>query len=207
MGQISAVIFDLGRVLVDWDITQSIWDMIREEVGPTGDPGPRRQRWESLYAELATGRLTPGEFYQKLKDQVTIQVDYHQFVKSWCEIFFPMPGMDELFSEVEKRVVVGLLSDTDPIHWDYLPPLYPFLKRITKPTLSFEIGFMKPAPEAYLAAARDVGFPPEQCFFTDDKPENIEGAKQVGMDAVVFTGADDLRVELENRGILCPPGS
>ena len=202
MGHISAVIFDLGRVLIDWDITQSIWDMIREEVGPTGDPGPRRKDWEALYAELATGRLTPEEFYQKLKDKVAIQVDYDQFVKSWCEIFFPMPGMDELFSEVEKRVAVGLLSDTDPIHWDYLPPLYPFLKRIKKPTLSFEIGFMKPAPEAYLTAARNVGFPPEQCFFTDDKPGNIEGARRVGMDAELFTGAEELRRQLESRVII-----
>jgi putative hydrolase of the HAD superfamily len=204
MGQISAVIFDLGRVLVDWDISQSIWDMIREEVGPAGDHGPRRQKWERLYAELATGRLTPGEFYQKLKDRVAIQVDYDQFVKSWCEIFFPMPGMDELFAEVEERVAVGLLSDTDPIHWDYLQPLYPFLRRIMKPTLSFEIGFMKPAPEAYLAAARDMGFPPEKCFFTDDKPENIEGAKRVGMDAVLFGGAEVLRSQLVERGVLTP---
>jgi putative hydrolase of the HAD superfamily len=202
MAKISAVIFDLGRVLIDWDITQSIWDMIREEVGPTGDPGPRRQKWERLYAELATGRLTPEEFYQVLKEQVTIQVDYDQFVKSWCEIFFPMPGMDELFSEVEKCVAVGLLSDTDPIHWDYLPPLYPFLNRIKKPTLSFEIGWMKPAPEAYLAAARDVGFPPERCFFTDDKPENIEGARRVGMDAELFAGAGELRRQLASRGII-----
>jgi len=204
MGQISAVIFDLGRVLVDWDITQSIWDLIREEVGPTGDPGPRRQKWERLYAELATGRMTPEEFYEKLRDQVDMQVDYGQFVKSWCEIFFPMQGMEELFAEVEKRVAVGLLSDTDPIHWDYLLPLYPFLKRIKKPTLSFEIGWMKPAPEAYLAAARDVGFPPGQCFFTDDKPENIEGARQVGMDAELFGGAADLRSRLVDRGVLTP---
>lgn len=202
MAKISAVIFDLGRVLIDWDITQSIWDMIREEVGPTGDPGPRRRDWERLYAELATGRLTAEEFYQKLKDQVAIQVDYDQFVKSWCEIFFPMPGMDELFAEVEKRVAVGLLSDTDPIHWDYLPPLYPFLKRINNPTLSFEIGFMKPAPEAYLTAARNVGFPPRQCFFTDDKQENIDGARKVGMDAELFTDAEALRRQLEARGII-----
>ena len=202
MGKISAVIFDLGRVLIDWDITQSIWDLIREEVGPTGDPGPRRQKWERLYAELATGRMTPEEFYRTLKKQVAMQVDYGQFVKSWCEIFFPMQGMEELFAEVEKRVAVGLLSDTDPIHWDYLPPLYPFLNRIKKPTLSFEIGWMKPAPEAYLAAARDVGFPPEQCFFTDDKPENIEGARRAGMDAELFTSAEELRRQLESRGII-----
>jgi HAD superfamily hydrolase (TIGR01509 family) len=202
MAKISAVIFDLGRVLVDWDITESIWELIREQVGLDDEPAPRSRFFESLYAELATGRMTPGEFYEKLKEQVTMRLDYEQFVKSWCEIFFPMQGMEELFAEVEKRVAVGLLSDTDPIHWDYLPPLYPFLKRIKKPTLSFDIGFMKPAPEAYLAAARNVGFPPGQCFFTDDKPENIEGARRVGMDAELFTGAEPLRRQLASRGIV-----
>ena len=204
MGNISAVIFDLGRVLVDWDITESIWDLIREEVGPTGDHGPRRQAFERLYAELATGRLTPQGFYRKLKEQVNVQVGYDQFVKSWCEIFFPMQGMEALFAEVEKSVAVGLLSDTDPIHWDYLLPLYPFLKRIKNPTLSYEIGWMKPAPESYLAAARDVGFSPEACFFTDDKQENVEGAIKVGMEALQFGGAEALRTQLVERGVLTP---
>jgi len=204
MGRISAVIFDLGRVLVDWDITESIWELIRDQVGLDYEHGPRRGPFESLYAELATGRMTPGEFYEKLKERVAMRMDYEQFVKSWCEIFSPMQGMEELFAEVEKHAAVGLLSDTDPIHWDYLPPLYPFLKRIKKPTLSFEIGWMKPAPEAYLAAARDVGFPSEQCFFTDDKPGNIEGARRVGMDAELFGGAEDLRGLLVGRGVLTP---
>lgn len=198
MGEISAVIFDLGRVLVDWDIADTIWDLILAEVGP------RRRAWESLYAELATGRLAPEGFYRKLKERVDIRVDFERFVAGWCEIFFPMPGMEELFAEVEERVAVGLLSDTDPIHWDYLPPRYPFLKRIKKPTLSYEIGFMKPAPQAYLAAARDVGFPPKACFFTDDKQENVEGARRAGMDAVRFSGAEDLRIRLAARGVVTP---
>jgi FMN phosphatase YigB (HAD superfamily) len=196
MGEISAVIFDLGRVLVNWDITESIWDLIREEVGP------RRRAWERLYAELATGRLSPEEFYRKLKERVNLRGGFDQFITDWCEIFFPMDGMEDLFHEVEKCAAVGLLSDTDPIHWEYLLPRYPFLKRIKKPTLSYEIGWMKPAPQAYLAAARDVGFPPGACFFTDDKPENVEGARGVGMDAVLFTGARDLRNQLQNRGLL-----
>ena len=202
MGKISAVIFDLGRVLVNWDITESVWDLIRDEVGPTGDLGSRRQAWERLYAEFATGRLTPEGFYAQLKEQVSVRVGFDQFITDWCEIFFPMEGMEELFIQVEKRIAVGLLSDTDPIHWEYLLPRYPFLKRFLKPTLSFDIGWMKPAPESYLAAAHDVGFPPERCFFVDDKPENVEGARQVGMDAVQFGGAADLRRRLVRRGVL-----
>jgi FMN phosphatase YigB (HAD superfamily) len=196
MGEISAVIFDLGRVLVDWDVTETIWDQILRDVGP------RRRSWERLYAEFATGRLTPEEFYQKLKERAGVRGDFEKFVADWCRIFFPMQGMEELFSRVEEKVAVGLLSDTDPIHWEYLLPRYPFLKRIKKPTLSYETGWMKPAPQAYLAAARDVGFPPERCFFTDDRPENVEGARQAGMESVLFTGPKHLRLELSKRGVL-----
>ncbi len=196
MGGISAVIFDLGRVLVDWDVAETIWDPILRDVGH------RRRSWERLYAEFATGRLTPEEFYHELKERADVRGDFEKFVADWCRIFFPMQGMEELFSNVEEKVAVGLLSDTDPIHWEYLLPRYPFLKRIKKPTLSYEIGWMKPAPQAYLAAARDVGFPPEACFYTDDRPENVEGARLVGMDPVLFTGPEDLRLELLKRGVL-----
>ena len=45
------------------------------------------------------------------------------------------------------------------------------------------IGFSKPRPEAYLAMARALGVAPEACLFVDDRPECVEGARQVGMRA------------------------
>jgi FMN phosphatase YigB (HAD superfamily) len=202
MADISAVIFDLGKVLVDWDISQGIWAEVIETIGPQAEDTPLRRDWQQVYRSYSTGRMPPDVFHREVCRITGLQMSYKEFVPNWCDIFFTMPGAEELFHQLIDRFPVGLLSDTDPLHWDYLLSTWPWLKKIPNPTLSFKIGFTKPAPDAYLAAARNTGFPPQACFFTDDRPKNITGAREVGMDAELFTDVAALRSQLEARGIL-----
>jgi FMN phosphatase YigB (HAD superfamily) len=47
-----------------------------------------------------------------------------------------------------------------------------------------------------------AGCRPEECFYTDDIAEYVEGARRMGIDAVQFQGAEQLESELLARGIL-----
>jgi putative hydrolase of the HAD superfamily len=67
--------------------------------------------------------------------------------------------------------------------------------------LSHEVGAMKPEPKIYEAAIEAARCRPEECFFTDDMPAFVEGARQHGIDAVQFTGLPQLENELRARGI------
>jgi transcription antitermination factor NusB len=67
---------------------------------------------------------------------------------------------------------------------------------------SAEIGVTKPDPRAFEAAADRLGLPAERCLFVDDLEPNITGARDCGMTAEVFTGADDLRTLLRDVGLL-----
>ena len=60
---------------------------------------------------------------------------------------------------------------------------------------------MKPAPEIYQAAIESVDCEPREIFFMDDKLENVEGARAAGLDAVIFTTAEQLVEELARRGV------
>ncbi len=55
--------------------------------------------------------------------------------------------------------------------------------------ISSEEHLLKPEPEIYRCVCERFGLKPEECLFTDDKPVNVEGAKAIGMNAVVFTDA------------------
>ena len=79
---------------------------------------------------------------------------------------------------------------------------YPFLQDVPNPTLSFEVGVIKPSPEIYLMAARNLDRLPEQCLFIDDLDKNVKGAQAVGMEAVKFQSASQIRECLQHRGIL-----
>jgi putative hydrolase of the HAD superfamily len=64
---------------------------------------------------------------------------------------------------------------------------------------SARLGFAKPSPEIYLAAAEVAGVPPQRCLFVDDSAANVDAATALGMAGHHFTGAAGLRAVLASR--------
>ena len=194
-----AVIFDLGNTLVGVD-----FDGIVERL--TGRPSrgvrPEALVEHEILVRWCTGRLAPRDFHREVCRATGSPMDYDAFVRWWCDVFRPLPGAETLLREVAAVARVGLLSDTDPLHWEHERRAEPWLDLVPSPTLSFRIGLLKPDPGCYLAAARSVGLPPGACLFVDDLPRNVAGALAVGMQAVRFSGIDALRAELVGRGVL-----
>jgi HAD superfamily hydrolase (TIGR01509 family) len=62
--------------------------------------------------------------------------------------------------------------------------------------VSCDTGARKPDPEAYLGPARSLGIDPSELLFIDDRGGNCKAAAQVGMGAIKFVGAQELRDEL-----------
>ena len=62
--------------------------------------------------------------------------------------------------------------------------------------MSAEVGIIKPDPEIYARHARDFDLDPQAIFFVDDSPANVEGARDAGWQAVLFTDAERLRDDL-----------
>lgn len=58
--------------------------------------------------------------------------------------------------------------------------------------VSCEVGYTKPAPEIFRLCVGRLGVPPEESLFADDKLENVEGARRVGLQALHFAGHDAL---------------
>ena len=112
-------------------------------------------------------------------------------------------GIPELLRELAARgVPMHLLSNYPP----WYAPLCDRLsvaELVTPSFVSCRTGVRKPDPEAYLGAARELGVPPAECLFVDDREANVRAARQVGMPALRFTGdVEALRAELCACGLL-----
>ena len=68
--------------------------------------------------------------------------------------------------------------------------------------LSCRVGFRKPEPGIYLKAAEMAGLPPRECLLVDDRPENLEGGRRVGMQGLLFAGAAGLARDLGRLRLL-----
>jgi len=201
MARIEAVIFDLGRVIVEIDFTRSLFRLFQDFEQPSQDFIQQLME-DDLIHRYNTGQIQPWEFYEAVKEKFKLEIGFEEFKDLWCDIFLPMPGMEELIRELEGKVKLGVFSNTDPLHWHHIYDTNPIMEIFTRPTLSFEIGMQKPAAESYRYAARNVDTPVGNCFYIDDLQENVEAARQVGMRGIQFESTAQLRNELGIRKLL-----
>lgn len=195
---IKALIFDMGRVLVDLDFSAALtrFPQARLDIGRiirfSADDDP-------TFIAFERGEISPEDFHRHVCGLCGISVGFEDFCQMWTSIFREMPGMEELVREVRSagRWRLGLLSDTDPLHWARISQQFPWIPAtFTTPTLSFREKTCKPVAEIFRRAAAHAGCAPEECLFIDDRADNVAGARAVGMRGCRFTGAAALRETL-----------
>lgn len=199
---IKAVVFDLGRVLVDIDNTFLVETFFKDlDTSDLQELG-RKTMSDPAMVEFNTGRMPPEEFHRRMCETYCLELDYDTFAEDWCKIFRTMEGMEQLVSRIRPDISIGLLSDTDPIHWNYIKAGWAWIGNIPNPTLSYQVGVMKPDKKIFLAAAGHVNTPPQQCLFIDDLQANVRGARAAGMQAIGFVSVADLTASFGRMGLL-----
>jgi putative hydrolase of the HAD superfamily len=119
-------------------------------------------------------------------------------------IFREIPATCDLLRRLRSRYPLYLLSDTNEIHFGYVRERVEILKLFEAFILSYQVGAMKPEARIYQEALRRSGLPAEACVFVDDRPACVEGAAQVGMQAIQFQSAERLAADLAHLGIALP---
>jgi 2-haloacid dehalogenase len=78
---------------------------------------------------------------------------------------------------------------------------YPVLQRFRGITVSGRVGMVKPDPAIYALHAARFGLDPAAILFFDDSQKNIEGARDAGWNAELFTSPEQMRADLAHYGI------
>lgn len=203
MTNIEAVIFDLGRVLLAIDNRLLTERLFKGLDAADSQQIARRTMRDPAMIAFNSGKISPEEFFERMRRPYRLDMEYEDFQKLWCAIFSPMEGIEDLVRSLGGRYTLGLLSDTDPLHWNFVITAYPWIAAcFPKPTLSYKLGVMKPGPAIYLAAARHVQTPPDGCLYIDDLEDNVLGARAVGMTAIRFENVPQLKEALNHLNLL-----
>ena len=78
---------------------------------------------------------------------------------------------------------------------------FDFLDLFEDIIVSGQEGVAKPSPAIFAILARRVARPLQRCVFIDDSADNIQAAKQAGLDTILFTDTGHLREDLLLRGL------
>lgn len=113
-----------------------------------------------------------------------------QLMSGMISDFYPyMPAIDGMADLIKRLKKAGysvyLLSNATPRFFDrYLD--IPALTLMDGYFISALYKLLKPQREIYEAFCNKFSLKAEECFFIDDMPQNIQGAKDYGMSGFVF---------------------
>ena len=201
--KIEAVIFDLGNVLIDFDhrIAASkiakLTDKTEEEIF--------NLFFDScLTASFEEGKISPQEFFSRVKEALSLTLDYPEFLPIWNEIFFLSEENRYVYNmakALKGRYKLALLSNINILHFEYVRQKFPVFDAFHHIVTSFEVGSRKPDPLIYQKTLSLLGVVARKTFYTDDRAELIEAGSQLGIKGFVFKGAEQLKRDLLATGI------
>lgn len=198
---IRTIIFDLGKVLVPFDFERGF-----AAIAPfCSCPPPeirKRLAATDLVNRFESGLVEPSDFVAQLQEMLDMRAGYQEFCTAWSSIFLPETLIPESWvAALGERYRLLLLSNTNAIHFEMIRESYPIVRHFDGLVLSYEVKAMKPSPRIYEAAMAKAGCRAAECFYTDDIAEYVAAGRAAGMDAVQFVSAEQLRRELEQRGV------
>jgi 2-haloacid dehalogenase len=201
---INAVVFDVGKVLFEWDLRYLFAKLIDDN---------RELEW------FVTHVVTPEWHFQHdagrpLIEMVTERIaefpQYATLIDAYATRFNetipgPVPGSIEIIGELAQRCVpLFAITNFGAEFWHMFRPTQPVFDLFCDIIVSGVEKLVKPDPAIYALALYRFGLQPGEAIFIDDNIDNVVSARANGFVAHHFTDAAALRAELVKYGLVNP---
>ncbi len=175
-----AVVFDLGKVLLDFDYGITARRILEKScVGPEElqriiDQSPLLLRYEK-------GLISTDEFVGEAIERAGFEGREEEFVTAFADIFSPVQPMIELHARLyERGVPTFIFSNTNELAVRHVRRQFPFFAEFDGYVYSFEHHSMKPESRLYEAVERAAGCGGRSLLYLDDRAENVEAGTAHG---------------------------
>ena len=171
-------LFDIGRVLLDFDFESSLARLLPEGLA---DPGERISRLLEKKDEFETGRIPVDTYVKWALEVLGSDATAAEFRHAWQQIFTPNePMWDRVRQLVGDGHRLILFSNINGIHYPWIFENFPQFSLFHGAVLSFETGSIKPERAIYQYAIDRHGLIPAETLYIDDLPQNIATGRELG---------------------------
>lgn len=203
---VKAVVFDIGRVIIQWDLRHLYAKLISDS---------QELDWflanvvsEKWHHQQDEGRPLGDMVAQRKRDFPQHGALIDAYAARFPEtIPGPVAGTHDLIAQLsDAGVPLFGLSNFGADFWDEFRGAWPVFDLFDDIVVSGHEKCAKPEAQIYQIAEERFGLPVQQLLFVDDKAENIAAAVARGWQGHVFTGADRLAADLSARGLIGAAG-
>lgn len=202
---IRAVLCDLGGVVIriDADRIRAGWarlSALRAAEVYAAYPDP-------VYDRFERDEVTEDGYLDHVRSQLRLQGTDEEIRAAFNDLYLGVDHetLDLLQGLRQRGVVVLALTNTNRTHHRVWSRRFSTaLEVFDEVYSSHELGSRKPEPEVFRRVLAEHDLTPGEVLFIDDTPDNVAGAAAVGLEAIVFTDAPTLAVQLE--GFAWPHG-
>jgi len=172
--QIKTVVFDLGKVLVDFDYSIAVRKLAKRARMTVADFAQYFTH-APLLLNYEKGLLTSDQFYAEVCTITGFCGTINEFAIAFGDIFAPIEPMIELQARLRQAgYPTYILSNTNELAVRHIRNQFPFFGNFDGYVLSYEVRSMKPDARIYEELEKMSGFSGGEILYLDDRPENVE---------------------------------
>ena len=200
-----AVVFDLGKVLVDFDYSiagrriAARGKMSAAAVQKFIDHSPLLFRFE-------TGRMTQEQFFAEVQSATGFNGTLGEFAGFFADIFSPIQPMLKLHAALRQRgIPTYIFSNTNELAVGHIRKNFPFFSQFNGYICSYEHGVMKPDAKLYEVVEQTSRLGGAELLYLDDRPENVAAGAARGWQAVFHESSEKSQSAVAASGLLGGP--
>lgn len=199
---VKAVVFDLGKVLLDFD-----YSIAARRIAAASKVPPERIRdfidHSPLLFRLERGQLTTEQFYNEVCAATGFGGSATQFNEFFGDIFIPIEPMVELQTALRSGgLPTYVFSNTNDLAISHIRRNFPFYGNFDGYILSYEHGAMKPDAALYEVVERVSGRRNSEILYLDDRPENIAAGAARGWQVILQESPEASCAAIQKLGLL-----
>ncbi len=187
MNNITNIIFDLGGVIMDIDVKETLKAFTQlgaKDIQKYFGHGFAA----SFFSDHEAGRISDEMFIQEIKTLLGKEVAEAEITEAWNALLLRFPAERiELLKEIRSKYRVFLYSNTNAIHYNKFSAIYrnsfpgALEDHFEKAYYSHVLGHRKPETGGFEQIIAENGLNPEKTLFVDDAWINVEAAMKTGL--------------------------
>jgi putative hydrolase of the HAD superfamily len=185
------VVFDLGKVLVDFDYGIAARNLALSAKVPELHMQEILEK-SRLLVEFETGLTNRDQFFRNVCEATGYCGEQAKFNVLFSDIFTPIDPMIEFHAGLRKKgIPTYIFSNTNDLAVGHIRSCFPFFSHFDAYIFSYEHGAMKPQRKLYEVVERVTGMSGPEICYIDDRMENAEAGKAMGWQTIWHKSPED----------------